>query len=184
VQDSNLHPPRERQPPYHWTKRAVDVGRCPTERGALGQESHPTCQSASVTSTCRPRRRHVDGDRSFGRDMTTTRPSLPFVGDLFSCQGAIWARRTKAFVQIVVTLARRRKIPFLRRGKRAARCQCSAPSRALSLVLRSLRKSKKPLPCGSGSSGQGPMKVHFRPSRTPPWEGTRRTLLGRRQRPM
>jgi hypothetical protein len=58
------------------------------------------------------RRRHVAGDPSFGRDMTTTRPLVPFVGDLFSCQGAIWARRTKAFAQIIAAPARRRESLF------------------------------------------------------------------------
>ena len=58
------------------------------------------------------------------------------------------------------------------------------PLRILSCVRRSFRKSKEPLPYGSGSSGHGPVKLQFRPSRTPPWEGARRTLLGRRRRTM
>ena len=55
------------------------------------------------------------------------------------------------------------------------------PLRVLSCVLRSLRKSKEPLPCGSGSSGHGPVKVQFRSSSTPP-ERARRRPLGRRRR--
>jgi hypothetical protein len=79
---------------------------------------------------------------------------------------------------------RAKGIPRLRRGRRPPGHRRSAPSCVLSSVLRSFRKSKEPPPCGSGSSGHGPMEVQFRPSETPPWEGNRRTLLGRRRREM
>jgi hypothetical protein len=61
--------------------------------------------------------------------------------------------------------------------------RCPAPSCAV-VRTGSTPELKEPPPRGSGSSGHGPVKVQFRPTRTPPWKGARRTLLGRRRRTM
>ena len=76
----------------------------------------------------------------FGRAAETTRPSAPFVGDLFSCQGAIWATRTKTFMQMNSRWRRESNLIFGRFGGRPA---SGAPSlRVLSCVRRTPRKSK------------------------------------------
>jgi hypothetical protein len=165
-------------------------GRCtatralgPWVRGAGVEPAVP--KAPGLRPGAVPRRRPTEGDRCSGRAVARRRPSVPFAGDLFSCQGAIWTRRTKAFVQIGSSHSqgRRESNPVV--GGFGGRPATGAPPlRVLSCALRSFRKSKKPLPCGSGSSGHGPVKVQFRPSRTPPWEGARRTLLGRRRRTM
>ena len=165
-------------------------GRCtatcalgPWVRGAGVEPAVP--KAPGLRPGAVPRRRPAEGDRRAGRAVAGARPSVPFAGDLFSCQGAIWARRTKAFVQISSSHSQGRRESNPVFGGFGGRPATGAPPlRVLRCVLRSLRKSKEPLPRGSGSSGHGPVKVQFRPSRTPPWTGARRTLLGRRRRAM
>jgi hypothetical protein len=74
--------------------------------------------------------------------------------------------------------------PRLRRVWRPPGLPMPRPFVVLLSLLRPVRKSKEPLPYGSGSSGHGPVKVQFRPSSTPPWAGVRRTCLGRWRRAM
>jgi hypothetical protein len=92
----------------------------------------------------------------------------PIAGDLFSCQGAISARRTRPFGQIKSSHSRGSGGPTPSSARWAA-ARLSVP--ALWVVSSSsirIRRSKKPLPFGSGSNGQGPVKVQFIPSSTPP----------------
>jgi hypothetical protein len=55
----------------------------------------------------------------------------------------------------------------------------ASPLPVLLSLLHSGRKSKEPLPYGSGSNGHGPVEVQFRPLSMPPWEGA---CHGRRRR--
>ena len=76
------------------------------------------------------------GPESAGQELNL----CPFVGDLFSCQGAIWATRTKTFMQMNSQWRRESNRVFGRFGGRPA---SGAPSlRVLSCVRRTPRKSK------------------------------------------
>ncbi len=93
-----------------WTQTDSNRLRPPCGGGALplvrwahesaGQESNLPCKSAWVTARCRP----TTAARGWGpissRDVAYHATIDPTAGDLFNCQGAIWARRTKPFAQM------------------------------------------------------------------------------------
>ena len=77
-----------------------------------------------------PRRLPAD-ETVVGREVAPARPSVPFSGDLFSFQGAILARRTKAFVQIGRRTRRAEDLEPCRRRVWPPGYRCPAPSCAV-----------------------------------------------------
>jgi hypothetical protein len=177
--------------PARWTQTDSNRLGPPCKGGApplvrwahesAGQESNLPCRSAWVTARCRPTTATRGGTIARPRVWQRTRPSVPLLA-ISSIVKVLFGRDEPSHLSKISSphlQGRGESNPVF--GGFGGRPATGAPP--LRVFCRG-RKSKEPLPCGSGSSGHGPMKVQFKPSRTPPWQGAPRTFLGRRRRAM